>query len=102
MSAVGDFLGEDLLFEAKNNNFTAHAEKVQHLRQETAYSEGDTYLLECDFKEWPKLKDVLILMKLRKDYLLIDNHLKKCYYQKKAWRQIKSKVTGHQFAIDPI
>jgi hypothetical protein len=41
-------------------------------------------------------------MKLRKDYLLIDNHLKKCYYQKKAWRQIKSKVTGHQFAIDPI
>jgi len=39
-------------------------------------------------------------MKLRKDYLLIDNHIKKCYYQKKAWRQIKSKMTGEMFSID--
>ena len=86
VSTVGDFIGEELLFEAKGNNITAHAEKVQHLRQETAYSEGDTYLLECYFDEWRKLKDVLILMKLRKDFLLIENQLKKCYYQKKAWR----------------
>ena len=38
-------------------------------------------------------------MKLRKDYLLIDNHLKKCYYQKKAWRQIKSKMTGEMYSV---
>lgn len=71
------------------------------MRQETAYSEGDTYLLECYFDEWRKIKDVLILMKLRKDYLLIDKHLSKCYYQKKAWRSIKSKMTGHEFTIEP-
>lgn len=70
------------------------------MRQETAYSEGDTYLLECYFDEWRKLKDVLILMKLRKDFLLIENQLKKCYYQKKAWRQIKAKRTGSHYTLD--
>jgi hypothetical protein len=99
MAAVGDFVGEELLFETRGNDFTRYAEKVQHLRQETAYSEGDTYLLECYFDEWIKLKDVLILMKLRKDYLLIDKHLQKCYYQKKAWRSIKAKQTGHMYSV---
>jgi hypothetical protein len=70
------------------------------LRAETAYSEGDTYLLECYFDEWPKLKDMLILMKLRNDYILTDKHLKHCYFKKKAWRQIKSKITGQIYSID--
>ena len=56
-------------------------------------------MLECYFDEWIKLKDVLILMQLRKDYLLIDKHLQKCYYQKKAWRQIKGKQTGHIYQV---
>jgi len=43
-------------------------------------------LLECYFDEWPKLKDMLILMKLRNDYILTDKHLKHCYFKKKAWR----------------
>jgi hypothetical protein len=28
MAAVGDFIGEELLFETRGNNFTAYAEKV--------------------------------------------------------------------------
>jgi len=32
IATVGDFIGEELLFEAKGSNFTTHAEKVQHLR----------------------------------------------------------------------
>ena len=32
VSTVGDFIGEELLFETKNSNVTALAEKVQHLR----------------------------------------------------------------------
>ena len=56
--------------------------------------------MECYFEEWPKLKDMLILMKLRKDYLILDTHMRKCYYQKKAWRQIKSKMTGDMYTIN--
>jgi hypothetical protein len=97
MVSCGDFIGEELLFEKSGdakNNLSSQAEKPQHLRAETAYSEGDTYLLECYFDEWPKLKDILILMKLRNDYILADKHLKHCYFKKKAWRAIKSKITG--------
>ncbi len=39
-------------------------------------------------------------MKLRNDYILTDKHLKHCYFKKKAWRQIKSKITGHVYSID--
>lgn len=38
-------------------------------------------------------------MKLRKDYLLIDKHLQKSYTQKKAWRSIKGKITGHTYSL---
>ena len=55
--------------------------------------------MECPFDEWRKIKDVLILMKLRKDYLLIEKHLQKCYYQKRAWRNIKSRVTGEIYNV---
>lgn len=82
MVSVGDFIGEELIFEKSSDvkNLAAQAEKPKHFRTETAYSEGDSYLLECYFDDWPKLKDMLILMKLRNDYLLIDSHLKKCYF----------------------
>lgn len=101
VATIGDFIGEDLLFEkaADGKSYSQVAENAKHLRTETAYSEGDTYLLECYFDEWRKLKDMLILMKLRNDYLIIDNQLKKSYYQKKAWRQIKSKMTGQMYTI---
>ena len=39
-------------------------------------------------------------MKLRNDYILTDKHLKHCYFKKKAWRQIKSKITGQIYSID--
>lgn len=104
VATIGDVIGEEMLFERQGGEgkgkYSDVADKAKYLRTETAYSEGDTYLLECYFDEWPKLKDVLILMKLRKDYLLIDNHIKKCYYQKKAWRQIKGKMTGQMYSVD--
>ena len=57
-------------------------------------------MLECYFDEWPKLKDMLILMKLRNDYILTDKHLKHCYQKKKAWRAIKSRITGQVYSIE--
>lgn len=105
MVSCGDFIGEELLFEKSSDlkntyHLSSHAEKPQHLRTETAYSEGDTYLLECYFDEWPKLKDMLIMMKLRNDYILTDKHLKHCYQKKKSWRQIKSRLTGQVYNLD--
>ncbi len=103
MCSSGDFIGEELIFERppEAKSIAALAEKPKYFRTETAYSEGDTYLLECYFDDWPKLRDMLVLMKLRKDYLLIDNHLKRCYYQKRAWRAMKSKMTGQMYNIEP-
>ena len=103
MCAAGDFIGEELVFERppETKSISAIAEKPKYFRTETAYSEGDTYLLECYFDDWPKLRDMLVLMKLRKDFLLIDNHLKKCYYQKRAWRAMKSKMTGQMYNLEP-
>jgi hypothetical protein len=66
---MGDFIGEELLFEKGENK----------VRYESAYSEGDTYLLECFSEEWRKFKDILMLMKLKKDFLNIENHVKKSY-----------------------
>ena len=101
MVGIGDFIGEEILFEKTSDGkyIAPNGEKTSSLRQDTAYSEGDTYLLECYFDEWRKMKDVLILMKLRKDFLLIENHIKKCYYQKRAWRQIKGKMTGEVYKV---
>jgi hypothetical protein len=103
MCSAGDFIGEELIFERppETKSLSAIAEKPKYFRTETAYSEGDTYLLECYFDDWPKLRDILVLMKLRKDFLLIDNHLKKCYYQKRAWRAMKGKMTGHVYNLEP-
>lgn len=80
---MGDFIGQDILFDYKSK-----------ARTESAYSEGDTYLLECEFGEWKKLRDVLTLMGLKKDFLTMDNHMKKCYQQIKTWRTHKKRVIG--------
>lgn len=91
---MGEFVGEDILYE-QNKPITLQT--VQNLRIESAYSEGDTYLIEITIDEWKKFKDVIMLMGLKKDFLNIDNLLKKGFQQKKVWRQYKSRVTGKEY-----
>ena len=91
---MGEFVGEDILYE-QNKPITLQT--VQNLRIESAYSEGDTYLIEITIDEWKKFKEVIMLMGLKKDFLNIDNLLKKGFQQKKVWRQYKSRVTGKEY-----
>ena len=83
---IGDFIGEELLQEKGNNN-----------RQESAYSEGDSYLLEWQMDDWKKIKDIFSIMGLRKDFMILENHMKKCANQKKVWRSYKSRITGEKY-----
>lgn len=76
MVTMGEFVGEELMFEKTDNN----------LRYESAYSEGDSYLFECTFEDWRKFKDMLTLLGLKKDFMNIENQLKKGYSSKKVWR----------------
>ncbi|CDW80526.1 UNKNOWN [Stylonychia lemnae] len=85
---MGEFVGEDILFDTQK---PVSMLTVQNLRCESAYSEGDTYLIEMTISEWKKYKDVIVLMGLKKDFLNIDNVLKKGFQQKKVWRQYKSR-----------
>lgn len=70
IAKMGDFVGEDIIYEKLS---------IQNLRTESAYSEGDTFLLEFQLDDWRKLKDIFMLMGLKKDYLNIENSLKKAY-----------------------
>eukprot|EP00347_Sterkiella_histriomuscorum_P021290 403334523 len=108
---MGDFIGEEILFDNQSRHLPLYKNQIrsqsqlsddsqsigglqmQNLRCESAYSEGDTYLIECLIDEWKKLKDLLSLIGLKKDYLNIESHLKKGWQQKKVWRQYKSKRT---------
>jgi hypothetical protein len=43
---MGDFIGEDLVFDMQSQNAKEIMASTMNLRNESAYSEGDTYLLE--------------------------------------------------------
>ena len=59
---MSDFIGEEMLID-----------KTQNTRQESAYSEGDTYLLEIFVEEFKKLRGIFAMMGLKKDFLNIEN-----------------------------
>jgi hypothetical protein len=72
---MGDFVGEDIIYE-----------KVSLLRQECAYSEGESYLLEIQLEDWKRMKELMSMMNLKKDFLFIEAHMRKCWQQNKNWR----------------
>ena len=53
---MGDFIGEELI-----------TERGMKERLESAYSESEAFLLEIPVSEWKRLKDMLIMMGLKKD-----------------------------------
>ena len=80
---MGDSLGEEALLEARACN-----------RKESAYAESETYVFEVSRERWKELKQVLIHLGQRKDFILVENLLRKNFTQKKSWRQYKSKMNA--------
>lgn len=64
---MGDFIGEDIVFDKKDKN------PLNNVRKESAYSEGDTFMLEISLDDWKSLRDILSLMGLKKDFLNFEN-----------------------------
>ena len=80
---IGDSLGEEALLEPKVVN-----------RKESAYAESETYVLEVTRERWKDLKQVLIHLGHKKDFMLLESRLRKNFQQKKSWRQYKSKMNA--------
>jgi hypothetical protein len=83
MLTMGDFAGQDILFPAnpRTEKYTSQAvisigqNKDPKPRKESAYAESETYLLEFQLHDWKKTKDLLLSMRLNKDYKLLEKHL---------------------------
>lgn len=61
MVKMGDMVGEEFLFELKRQK-----------RHENAYAEDDCYLLEISRESFKRIKDVLFMFSLKKDWLLLE------------------------------
>ncbi len=94
MVKMGEFIGEEIMFEKTPSG------QPEPSRKESAYSEGDTYLVECLCDEWKKTKEIFAMMSLKKDFMNVENLLKRSYQQKKVWRQYKAKLTGLHYTIN--
>jgi len=54
---------------------------------ETAYAESDfVQLVEFDNAGFQSLKEMFFESGLKKDYLLLEGMMRKCFIQKKIWR----------------
>ena len=70
-------LGEEPIFDKKRSeNYF-----------ETAYAESDfVQLVEFDNAGFQNLKEMFFESGLRKDYLILEGMMRKCFIQKKIWR----------------
>ena len=80
---IGDSLGEEAVLESKTCP-----------RKESAYAASETYVLEVTREKWKDLKQVLIYLGQKKDFMLLESRLRKNFTQKKSWRTYKSKMNA--------
>ncbi len=79
--AAGDSVGEDALFATE-----------YYVREETCVAEAKSCVLVFERTKLEDLKNWLMSIGLKSDYLLLVSIFRKCYDKKKAWRRAQSLI----------